>query len=239
MASTRKHRFQQTSNPPMATHKMCLAVIVIALLSPQSTDALTSSFHGISISIAPPPQQSRGRQCPNELVMRKQKASDKHTARLQRGEMLPAGTNALLSPSPPMQILSSGFTKNQWKEKKIELRAAGTAGRAVAAVGGRGRARKRLKVYNSLNLYHETFLSLISEEYRMEVRLSFTLIETEILLFTCVSKWFSTCSLRVIEVTYSSANTRKAQLNCTTVRRSSLLTSFRLSSPQQFLSHLP
>ena len=39
---------------------------------------------------------------------------------------------------------------------------------AIAA-GGRGRARKRLKLYNSLASYHSTFLELISEEYQMEV----------------------------------------------------------------------
>ena len=38
------------------------------------------------------------------------------------------------------------------------------------AAGGRGRARKRLKLYNSLASYHSTFLELISEEYQMEVR---------------------------------------------------------------------
>lgn len=181
MASKSEYWFQRSVNPLIATHKMCLAVIVLAFLCPQATLALTCSFHGLGLSIAPPLQQQRTRQRPNELVMRKQKASDKHTARLQRGEVSLAGTNAiLLSPLPPTQILSSGFTKNQWKDKKIELRAAGVEGRPVAAIGGRGRARKRLRVYNSLNLYHETFLTLISEEYRMEEAEVITRLESSI-----------------------------------------------------------
>jgi len=56
--------------------------------------------------------------------------------------------------------------KSQWKHKKIELRAAGD--KNVVAAGGRGRSRKRLKLYNSLASYHSTFLELISKEYETE-----------------------------------------------------------------------
>ena len=114
--------------------------------------------------------------------MRKQKASDKRTARMQRGQIdnpdVTFTPPPLSSSSSATQILnSSPKTKNQWKNKKIELRAAGVGGSVSAGAqqqqtGGRGRARKRLKLYNSLASYHSTFLDLISEEYQMEVSLT-------------------------------------------------------------------
>ena len=82
---------------------------------------------------------------------------------MQRGETLQS-TNVIVS----TQVLSSdSFTKNTWKQKKIELRAVGVD--VKNRVGGRGRARKRTRLYNALEGYHSKFLGLISEEYRMEV----------------------------------------------------------------------
>ena len=111
--------------------------------------------------------------------MRKQKASDKRTARMQRGQIdnpdVTFTPPPLSSSSSATQILkSSPKTKNQWKNKKIELRAAGVSAGAQQQqkTGGRGRARKRFKLYNSLASYHSTFLELISEEYQMEVSLT-------------------------------------------------------------------
>ena len=111
--------------------------------------------------------------------MRKQKASDRRTARLQRGLLDDNAVDSLSSKaSLATQILSSTpINSSQWKHKKIEFRASGIDitknGNVAASGGGRGRARKRLKLYNSLALYHATFLELISEEYRVEVSLSF------------------------------------------------------------------
>ena len=99
--------------------------------------------------------------------------------------------------STTMQILaSSPMTNSQWKEKVIES----SNGRVVVAgimnsdnndnsddgssssnnVGGcgRGRARKRLRLYNALASYHTTFLELISEEYRLEESQVITRIES-------------------------------------------------------------
>jgi len=119
--------------------------------------------------------------------MRKQKASDKRTARLQRGELdtdvFSASTSSFLkntSTSTATKILSSSpITKSQWKKKKIELRAGGNAAN-VNSGGGRGRARKRMKLYNSLASYHSTFLELISEEYQMEEQEVITRLESSI-----------------------------------------------------------
>jgi hypothetical protein len=135
-----------------------LMLILFILLLPSSR-ALSTTFHGISIHSSHP---TTSRRIANELTMRKQKASDKHTARMQRGQT---------TLEPTTQILSSvSFTKNSWKEKKIELRAGGAnTNTEKFAIGGRGRARKRLRLYNSLEGYHSVFLGLISEEYRMEV----------------------------------------------------------------------
>ncbi|EJK72807.1 hypothetical protein THAOC_05622 [Thalassiosira oceanica] len=97
--------------------------------------------------------------------MRKQKASDKRTARMQKG---------LLEPSEPMvsattQVLSSTpMTARRWKHKQVEIRANGDKPSSDARAGGRGRARKRTKLYNSLASYHSTFLDLISKEYELE-----------------------------------------------------------------------
>ena len=111
--------------------------------------------------------------------MRKQKASNKRTARRQRGNIDEATTTftppSLSTSSSTTQILnSSPMTKSQWKHKKIEMRAAGidtnNSAAATQTGGGRGRARKRLKLYNSLASYHSTFLELISQEFQMEVR---------------------------------------------------------------------
>uniref|UniRef100_A0A7S2KQ23 AAA+ ATPase domain-containing protein n=1 Tax=Skeletonema marinoi TaxID=267567 RepID=A0A7S2KQ23_9STRA len=136
-----------------------------------TTAAAWSSFHGSRI-IHPMTQSSRPLTSgASSLVMRKQKASDKRTARLQRGQL----DNDSFTPPPlsisssTTQILSSTpMSKTQWKHKKIELRSRGEKVDNSMMSGGRGRARKRLKLYNSLASYHSTFSNLISEEYQVE-----------------------------------------------------------------------
>lgn len=135
-----------------------------------STAAAWSSFHGSRI-IQPMTQSSRPLTSgSSSLVMRKQKASDKRTARLQRGQMDSDSFTPppLSSSSSTTQILSSTpMSKTQWKHKKVELRSRGeNVDNSMS--GGRGRARKRLKLYNSLASYHSTFSNLISEEYQVE-----------------------------------------------------------------------
>ncbi|KAL7527395.1 hypothetical protein ACHAXR_001941 [Thalassiosira sp. AJA248-18] len=139
--------------------------------------ALSTSFHGSQVICAPSPSATNKLPGISNLVMRKQKASDKRTARMQRGQV----DNDTFTPPPlssSTQILSSPMTKSQWKHKKIELRAEGE--KSNITVGGRGRARKRMKLYNSLASYHSTFLALISEEYQMEEAEVITRLESSI-----------------------------------------------------------
>ncbi len=157
--------------------------ISMSLLPLQSLALSSSSFHGARIitqSTTSPVLHGTNNNLrgPSNLVMRKQKASDKRTARMQRGQQVDNDASATTFTPPPLstttsatQILnSSPMNKSKWKQKKVELRAAGVnVNNNGNGGGGRGRARKRLKLYNSLASYHTTFLELISEEYRMEV----------------------------------------------------------------------
>ena len=160
-------------------------VYVASLLPVIQVHGLSSTFHGSQINNVNPTYTTSSQYTPrrisNGLVMRKQKASNKRTARRQRGNIDEVTTTftppSLSTSSSTTQILnSSPMTKSQWKHKKIEMRAAGIDTNNSAAAnlgGGRGRARKRLRLYNSLASYHSTFLDLISQEYQMEVRLFF------------------------------------------------------------------
>ena len=154
------------------TSIIALLISTVALFPIQIWALSSSTFHGSRMMIYPAsaPHTTNNRPGISNLVMRKQKASDKRTARMQRGQVDKYDTSFTPSPlsSSSTKILSSSpMTKSQWKHKKIELRA---EGKNNVAGGGRGRARKRLKLYNSLASYHSTFLELISEEYQMEVR---------------------------------------------------------------------
>jgi hypothetical protein len=154
-----------------------MLVICTIILSLHYANALSSFFHGISIQ-STHQKKTHHRLNPNEITMRKQKASDKHTARMQRGLTIETDY-AQSTAAAATQILSSTtFTKNTWKEKRVELRAIGINTKgikhtdlAAKVKGGRNRSRKRMKLYNSLAGYHSTFLELISDEYRVEVSL--------------------------------------------------------------------
>ena len=144
--------------------------ILPMLLTRAAALALSSSFHGSGI-IHPMAQIRRPSPTgASSLVMRKQKASDKRTARLQRGQLdKDSFTPPPLSiSSSTTQILSSTpMSKTQWKHKKVELRSRGEIVENSMS-GGRNRAKKRLKLYSSLASYHSTFSNLISEEYQVE-----------------------------------------------------------------------
>ena len=142
---------------------MCL-VYVVSLLPIIQIHALSSTFHGSHIYNANPTYTTSTQYTPrrisngNQLVMRKQKASNKRTARRQRGNIDEATTTftppSLSTSSSTTQILnSSPMTKSQWKHKKIEMRAAGNSA-ATTQSGGRGRARKRLRKSALVLFYH-------------------------------------------------------------------------------------
>lgn len=140
-----------------------------------------SSFHGTRL-INPPLSTSNSNRRTATLVMRKQKASDRRTARMQRGNV---DNGSLFTPpslATATQILTSTpMTNSEWKHKTVDVKSSRvgindddddddvTTVASAGGGGGRGRARKRLKLYNSLASYHSTFLELISEEYQMEV----------------------------------------------------------------------
>ena len=93
----------------------------------------------------------------NTLTMRKQKASDRRTRRMQRGEDVAVDVSSRTITSSPMAAAS-------WQHKKLAPTRPRQQSRA-----GRGRARKRSNLYNTLSSYHGHFLSLLTAEYRAEV----------------------------------------------------------------------
>jgi hypothetical protein len=108
----------------------------------------------------------------SEITMRKQKASDRRTRRMQRGgEEVQERIRENLS-RRELTITSSPMTrKGDWK-----LRRQGEPIDAQTKTGGRGRSRKRSLLYNSLSLYHNKFLNFLTTEYKAEVR---QIIETD------------------------------------------------------------
>jgi hypothetical protein len=114
------------------------------------------------------------------LYMRKQKASDKRTRRLQRE----GGVNTLSSSSITQSPMEQA---GLWKVKDLTKQTSTAQPRSAAAAtttmtptavqtqsvtggGGRGRSRKRSTLYNSISFYHDKFLHLLTAEYQAEVR---------------------------------------------------------------------
>jgi hypothetical protein len=97
------------------------------------------------------------------LSMRKQKASDRRTRRLQRGgdelaqDMILENLKNTIT-SSPMESAGS------WNQKTGAFPA-----QHKEKTGGRGRSRKRATLYNSLSTYHNKFFALLTDEYRAEV----------------------------------------------------------------------
>jgi hypothetical protein len=121
------------------------------------------------------------------IVMRKQKASDKRTSRLQKGlEFERLSSFAAISTSkgttPFPIVTSSPMATATWNYKTIDP----TNTNKESA--GRGRARKRAQLYLSLASYHAEFLNLLTEEYRAEVSSSFSITLERILstLIPCI-----------------------------------------------------
>lgn len=112
------------------------------------------------------------------IVMRKQKASDKRTTRLQKGlefehlsSFAAISTSKGTTPFPQISgvVTSSPMTTATWDYKSIDL----TSVTALKESAGRGRARKRAQLYSGLAAYHTEFMSLLTEEYRAEVSFCF------------------------------------------------------------------
>lgn len=119
--------------------------------------SLRSSFNGRLV------QHMESQTAPHtKITMRKQKASDKRTRRMQKNSAVDSALNTLpLRPgSSPLTPLSSGawthktVVKNQFVSSTKE--------------GGRGRSRKRSIVYSNLASYHNHFLELLTKEFLAE-----------------------------------------------------------------------
>jgi hypothetical protein len=153
----------------MLSRKHLLAMAVaMAVLVPQSVSLSLSSyskFHGTSLEGPQPPKRHERAISSrlSSLSMRKQKASDRRTRRLQRGgEELAQGLilenlrNTITS--SPMELAGA------WSQKR-----GGFPSQAREKTGGRGRSRKRATLYNSLSSYHNKFFTLLTAEYDAEV----------------------------------------------------------------------
>lgn len=124
----------------------------------------------------------------SSLTMRKQKASDRRTRRMQRGADTAEEAQALIRDSLATAVVSLTQSPMDaaggWKQKQkqttttpTKMKSKTIIGRASASknpttttvTGGRGRSRKRSMLYNSLSSYHNKFLQLLTTEYRAEV----------------------------------------------------------------------
>jgi hypothetical protein len=155
--------------PPINTCEMMFSFALLAFwtLFPSAATLKLHSFFGSSIL---PVTTDRIRQRMT-IVMRKQKASDKRTSRLQKGlegEYLSsffAISTKGSTPSPRNTgvVTSSPMATSMWDYKTIDPISINKES------AGRGRARKRAQFYSSLAAYHSEFLNLLTEEYRAEV----------------------------------------------------------------------
>jgi hypothetical protein len=114
-------------------------------------------------------------------TMRKQKASDRRTRRLQKtgsstidpttsatsaiqqrdSSFVMTSTTKTTFTTSPMQSVQS------WSIRKSSVQPVTTRVKA----GGRNRSRKRSTLYNSLSSYHTHFMRLLTDEYKAEVSL--------------------------------------------------------------------
>ena len=159
-----RHKIFQTMIP---RSKLFSVIIVLAggeVWTPCSALSLSSfsGFHGISlmpISTTDVPKNSGAA----SLTMRKQKASDRRTRRMQRGGE--DVTQEVILENLRQTMTSSPMELAEWKYKKRGVHP------IKQKTGGRGRSRKRATLYNSLSSYHNKFLQLRTTEYQAEVRI--------------------------------------------------------------------
>ena len=123
-----------------------------------------STFHGRSLALEPRCPSFHSKRC--SLSMRKQKASDKRTTRLQRGlELATISENTSAIQSLQRTMTTSPMTDAAWDQKKVRNQFPPKAEK----IAGRGRSRKRSSIYQCLSSYHNNFLTLLTAEYKAEV----------------------------------------------------------------------
>jgi hypothetical protein len=131
-----------------------------------------SSFHGTRLhtdySSSKKFQYSSSKTTNAVITMRKQKASDRRTRRMQRGgeELVQDMIREKLTQSEITITSSPMDKKGKWKQRKLGTIAASDIREKTK---GRGRSRKRSILYNSLSCYHNKFLTLLTKEYLAEV----------------------------------------------------------------------
>ena len=118
------------------------------------------------------------------MTMRKQKASDRRTRRMQRGgngegeeqlalqekiqdNMIKAKA-ATTTTTTTTTMTSSPMDSAAWKYKKVRNSFPTPEREQHQKAHGRGRSRKRQTLYNSLASYHTKFLRLLTVEYQAE-----------------------------------------------------------------------
>eukprot|EP00537_Pseudo-nitzschia_pungens_P019728 CAMPEP_0172407006 /NCGR_PEP_ID=MMETSP1061-20121228/72862_1 /TAXON_ID=37318 /ORGANISM="Pseudo-nitzschia pungens, Strain cf. pungens" /LENGTH=153 /DNA_ID=CAMNT_0013142845 /DNA_START=39 /DNA_END=497 /DNA_ORIENTATION=+ len=119
-----------------------------------------SSFHGARLQPSEFDRQRIGSgtremssSARGEITMRKQKASDRRTRRMQRGgeELAQDMIRENLSRREVTITSSPMSKKGEWKQRRQ-----GDRVDVQMKSGGRGRSRKRSLLYNSLSLYHNS-----------------------------------------------------------------------------------
>ena len=137
-----------------------------------------STFHGTHLQPAVTPSSKNAATTAEDsfsfsrrsstITMRKQKASDRRTRRMQRGGA--EQTQDIILDSLQQTITSSPMElAGDWKYKKQQH--GNSQFQRPTRAGGRQRSRKRQTLYNSLSSYHNKFLQLLTAEYRAEVSL--------------------------------------------------------------------
>ena len=152
-----------------------LSSLFLSLLSPEAfalyTNIQKSSFRGKPISgechIKNQGSRSYGS---TSLVMRKQKASDRRTRRLQRegrndDPSFVSVTSRESSTLSQKSVIGSPMGTAVWDHKTV----GSSINNSRRPTGGRGRSRKRSNMYDSLSSYHAEFLNLLTLEYQAEV----------------------------------------------------------------------
>mmetsp|Transcript_23448 Transcript_23448/g.65080 ORF Transcript_23448/g.65080 Transcript_23448/m.65080 type:complete len:1077 (-) Transcript_23448:2841-6071(-) len=131
-----------------------------------------SSFHGARLQPSEFDRQRIGSgtsemssSARGEITMRKQKASDRRTRRMQRGgeELAQDMIRENLSRREVTITSSPMSKKGEWKQRRQ-----GDRVDVQMKSGGRGRSKKRSLLYNSLSLYHNSFLNFLTTEYKAE-----------------------------------------------------------------------
>jgi hypothetical protein len=131
----------------------------------------SSSFHGRLLQIPKTFPASRRQSPSTHLFMRKQKASDRRTRRLQRGGEEDDTAQVLITKSLEKTITNSPMADAPWnyKSRGNQLQQIQQLQQQQQQLGGRGRSRKRSTLYNSLSSYHQKYLNLLTVEYQAEV----------------------------------------------------------------------